>query len=178
MQSSGIDWDTCCDPEELIDSLNARGNVPAVQFRQFSLACCRRVQELLPNKTFRDAILKVERFAADRLSEEDRLAVHEGIWTALKALPGFDSFNLGEMEDSSYSAALVVLFAIWIDTRRNHGNADGALYVVSHTVKALAGSRGISQADNPQRWEEESLVEKRALAELVREMFERPAETC
>jgi hypothetical protein len=184
---SDANWrDSCREAGDLLDLLNQL-DASRRKFRLLCAAWCRRVEDLLPNQEFRDRILLVERFAEGRLTDDEREQAWEASDRSLQELPGWADFINHGAPNPSYHAALAVDFALWSDARQNHGNAEGAGYVLIDVVEALSGMafgmnvvealEGMAlggAAPTTDRWNEFQAAERAKLAEVIREVFGNP----
>lgn len=128
------EWLACECPGELIDELNQRDAASRRKFRLFSCACARLVWHLMPD-VGRTAVEVAERAADGLTTEEEREAAQDAAENA---------FGQYSESDPRFFATLVAARASWVDGRQNHGNAEGAAYVVSNVVQALALEAGSS----------------------------------
>src|SRR5262249_18213986 len=70
------EWQSCSDPDQMLDSLELETNLPESprRFRLFAVACCRRLWHLMSEEPSRTAVEVVERHVEGLASEDDLLA--------------------------------------------------------------------------------------------------------
>jgi hypothetical protein len=76
------DWDSCTDPEKMLEWLRHSGNAPERKLRLFACACCRGIWHRLSDKCSRRAVEVVERFADGRATPQTFRKWH---WAAYEA---------------------------------------------------------------------------------------------
>jgi hypothetical protein len=76
------DWNSCTDPEKMLELLRARGQASERKLRLFACGYCRGVWHLLSDKCSRRAVEVVERFADGRATPQTFRRWH---WAAYEA---------------------------------------------------------------------------------------------
>ncbi|QDU18480.1 hypothetical protein [Urbifossiella limnaea] len=146
---SDDEWRTCEDPAALIAALPA--DTPERPLRLFAAACCRRVWGLMPEDDCRRAVEAVECAAEDPAAAPEADAALEALQAGYHRVQGAEPGPRG-----AYLAATVAWF---------HDPVEAAQLTARSAAIAAAGD-----TDGP-RWEKE----RRAQAELLRRLVERPA---
>jgi hypothetical protein len=160
------EWLVCTEPGQMVDFLSEK-KASRRKFRLFSCACCRYIWPLLTHENSRKAVQIAERFADDLVTQEEC----DAVWDTLDA--SFGRIPAGV--EPERSAALAALSTVFSDVRKNHGNAEGAGYVTLHVPMAVAyASRG---SPNSKEWRSAEAGAKRALCDLLRDVFANPWDT-
>ena len=76
------DWNSCTDPQKMLELLRARGQASERKLRLFACACCRGIWHRLSDKCSRRAVEVVERFADGRATPQTFRKWH---WAAYEA---------------------------------------------------------------------------------------------
>jgi len=71
------EWRACTDPEAMLEFLRDKASNRKV--RLFLAACCRRVWNLLPDHSCREAVLVAERFADGNANDRERRAMRKQV---------------------------------------------------------------------------------------------------
>ena len=74
------EWDSCQDPQEMLDFLRSTGKASDRKLRLFAVACCRHVWQLLTDPDSRQGVKVAERFADGRATEGELAAVRGSLW--------------------------------------------------------------------------------------------------
>jgi hypothetical protein len=146
---SGDEWQTCDDPASMIAGLPT--DTPERTLRLFATACCRRVWGLMPEDDCRRAVEAVERAADDPGAAPEADAAMEALQAGYHRVQGAEPGPRG-----AYLAATVAWF---------YDHFEAAQLTARSAAIAAAGA-----TEGP-RWEEE----RRAQAEILRGLVERPA---
>ncbi len=160
------EWLTCRNPVEL-DCFLDSGERSARKFRLLSSACCRHMWHLLTFPGSRELVELVERYA-------DGLVEQETMEKAAEQLT--ESLGLRNRPDlrPDMVAARVVEWAAWSDARGNHGNSEGAGYVLRDLPQAQAEAEAwIEGLDRAAYLQICDRVEGAACS-IVREVFGNP----
>jgi hypothetical protein len=77
-----VEFNTCSDPQWLLEFLSFGGQASARKLRLFAVACCRRVEHLLRDERLHWAIGVAERLADGVAKEEERAAAERAAYGA------------------------------------------------------------------------------------------------
>jgi hypothetical protein len=72
-------WETCADPQAMLDALHSTGKATERKLRLFAVACCRRIWHLIPDPLCRAVVEMSERYADGMASREELAAAMEAM---------------------------------------------------------------------------------------------------
>lgn len=131
---SEADWQSCSDPQAMLEVLRSSGNASDRKLRLFACACCRRVWNVIENERIREAIETAEQYAdsvttQERLKQVEEMAwdigngTVEGVAAALAYIAGYVA---GENIDNAVHAVVDISVVAWPNPHKAAGFVGGS----------------------------------------------------
>ena len=161
------EWLSCADPDQMIDALDNLGMISQRKLRLFAVACCQRIVHLCPGRIAFEVALETAELFADELRPEQDLIDADSALVVIEQRTGDD--DALNTDDARYHAMQATGQAVCLDSTEcpyHHRMRD----VVLHTANASAFA-AVAELDNEGTWEQVERTERRALANLWREIF-------
>jgi hypothetical protein len=98
------DWNSCTDPQKMLEWLRHSGKTDERKLRLFAVACCRRVWNHLVDQRSQTAVKAAERLADGVASESERREAYTAAWAAV----GADTVTLASEVDAARAAGRTV----------------------------------------------------------------------
>jgi hypothetical protein len=160
------EWLACDEPGELEHFLNGL-NASARKFRLLVCACCRHIWHLLTFPGSRELVELGEKYADGFVTRERLEAASDQLESVLAPL------WKNNKERSDLWPSLAATWVAYFDGRRNHGNSEGAGYMLRDVPEAvICAEKPIAGQDGGT--DRIRQREERVLVALIRDIFGNP----
>lgn len=161
------EWSNCDRPTDILRHLD--GKIPDEAFMRFSVACCRRIWPLLPDRRSRAVVEATEKYLSGEMTAEETGQVY---------LAWEQAYHRGEITDragGNTNEAIESVFGVG----SGHASqvAMGCAEAIAYVAAEHARARSAPQTEITLYWKVAELTERLMQCQLLRELFGyRPAE--
>jgi hypothetical protein len=156
------DW-----PPDMLQQLD--GKIPDEEFMRFSVACCRRIWPLLPDRRSRAVVEATEKYLAGEMTANETGQVYL-VWEQ-----AYHREEVTDLAGGSTNEAIESVFGVG----SGHASqvAMSCFESIAYVAAEHARGRGVQQAEITLHWKVAELTERLMQCQLLRELFGyRPAQ--